>query len=183
MKPTADRRSQRTRKSLTDALIDLTLERSYDSVTVRDIAERAGVGYATFFRHYHGKEALLTDVVEAILAELLALIGPQDDPAETGRRVFVHAGKHAAVYRVLLDSPKDLLDRIRQVGTEGVLSSHEPRDGALVPPEVAANHITNSFLALIRWWLEHDRPYPAERMGDIYSELIFKPTQKLSFER
>ena len=32
---------------------------------MRAIAARAGVGYATFFRHYADKDALLADVVES----------------------------------------------------------------------------------------------------------------------
>ena len=59
-----DKRSNRTRQALTNALISLTLEKNYDNVTVRDLAERADIGYATFFRHFTDKDALLADVLE-----------------------------------------------------------------------------------------------------------------------
>ncbi len=46
-----DPRVQRTQTALAKAMIALTLERGYAAITIRDLAERAGIGYATFFRH------------------------------------------------------------------------------------------------------------------------------------
>ncbi len=54
-----DRRIKRTQQLLAKALIALTLEKGYEVVTIRDITEWADVGYATFFRHYYSKDALL----------------------------------------------------------------------------------------------------------------------------
>ena len=54
-----DRRIIRTRKLLLDALIDLMLEKSYDSITVKDITDQANVGRSTFYAHFESKEQLL----------------------------------------------------------------------------------------------------------------------------
>ena len=40
------------------------------AVTIRDITERADVAYATFFRHYEDKDALLDEVVDVILDDM-----------------------------------------------------------------------------------------------------------------
>lgn len=181
-----DRRIRRTRRLLTDALIALTLEKGYEAVSIRDITERAGIGYATFFRHYRDKEALLGDVLEAMLEELIALVQPTSDAADpraTGRLVFAHAQQNSALYRVLLASRgvSDLLRRVQEIGVQGVLDTYRARSDSIVPAEIAANHIITSFLALIGWWLTHDMPYPPERMGEIYAALIFEPTLAVSF--
>jgi AcrR family transcriptional regulator len=42
-----DRRVQRTRKLLQEALIALVLEKGYEAVTVQDIIDRANVGRST----------------------------------------------------------------------------------------------------------------------------------------
>src|SRR5258708_24160624 len=65
-----DRRVKRTQNLLAKALIALTLEKGYEAVTIRDITERADIGYATFFRHYHDKDALLREVLDVVLSEL-----------------------------------------------------------------------------------------------------------------
>ena len=71
-----DRRVRRTRKSLEDALIALTLEKEYEEITIQEITERADVGYRTFFRHYADKDDLLRDVLESTTMELRELMSP-----------------------------------------------------------------------------------------------------------
>ena len=62
-----DRRVERTENLLANALIALSLEKGYEAITIRDITERADIGYATFYRHYHDKDELLAEVVEVVL--------------------------------------------------------------------------------------------------------------------
>lgn len=183
---TDDRRVRRTRQALAEALISLTLEKGYESITIRDLTERANIGYATFFRHYAGKDALLGDVLEIVLAELLALLQPVSadaDPVHVGTLVFQHAQENNKLYRVLLGShgSSRLLRRVQEVGVQQVLHTFGAKEDSAVPLEVAANHLIVSFLALIEWWLEHDMPYGPARMGEIYSELIMGPTREVAF--
>lgn len=44
-----DRRIRRTRRALANALIELATNRPYKSITIRDITDKADIGYATFF--------------------------------------------------------------------------------------------------------------------------------------
>lgn len=182
-----DRRITRTRKLLTEALIALSLEKGYQAVTIRDITERAGVGYATFFRHYPAKEALLVDVLETFLEDVIGLViqqAAEQDPAASGRIVFEHAQKHSELYLLLMASrgSSDLLERVYEVAAEGISRLSTPRSGASVPFDIAVNHLISSFLGLITWWLQNGMPYPPERMGQISADLIIRPTQQLAFE-
>lgn len=54
-----DRRIQKTRKLLSEALISLIVEKGYEAVTVQDIIDRANVGRSTFYSHFENKEQLL----------------------------------------------------------------------------------------------------------------------------
>src|ERR1700722_15852544 len=47
------------RDRLAQAAFDLFNERGYEQTTIDDIAERAGLGRATFFRHYRTKEDVI----------------------------------------------------------------------------------------------------------------------------
>jgi AcrR family transcriptional regulator len=47
------------RDRLARAAFDLFNERGYEQTTIDDIAERAGLGRATFFRHYRSKEDVI----------------------------------------------------------------------------------------------------------------------------
>src|SRR5258708_33619010 len=54
----ADPRVKRTRKLLQDALLELLTEKSFDAITVQDIAERSTINRATFYTHFGDKYAL-----------------------------------------------------------------------------------------------------------------------------
>lgn len=55
----ADPRVIRTRRLLQDAFASLIQEKDFESITVRDIAERATVNRATFYAHFADKFELL----------------------------------------------------------------------------------------------------------------------------
>src|SRR5947209_19986541 len=54
----ADPRVKRTRKLLQDALMELLAEKSFDAITVQDIAERSTINRATFYTHFADKYQL-----------------------------------------------------------------------------------------------------------------------------
>lgn len=182
-----DARVRKTRRKLSGALVTLVLERGYDAVTVRELTEHAGVGYATFFRHFSSKEALLARLLEDTLEDLLGQLGPPEvplEPRETGTRVFRHARDHADRYRVLLRTGEvtGLLGRCTQLGAEALPKTFAPKPGSVVPFEVAAHHLVYSFVGLVAWYLDAGLPYPPERMGEILERLILGPTYAAAFE-
>ncbi len=61
-----DRRVQKTRKLLQDALIELVTEKSYESVSIREILERANVGRSTFYAHFQDKDQLLHSILDRL---------------------------------------------------------------------------------------------------------------------
>jgi len=54
-----ERKKAITRQSIVDAALALFLERGFDTVSVREIADRADVSPTTVFAHFSQKEALL----------------------------------------------------------------------------------------------------------------------------
>ena len=177
-----DRRVRRTQQLLAKALIALTLEKGYEAVTIRDITERADIGYATFFRHYRDKDDLLQDVMDVVLSEFIELLPAArgDDPTMIGVLLFRHVQEKSEMVRVLLGS-HTLLPRLIEAATKNVLSDHKVGSDSAVPQEIAAYHIVTSTISLVQWWLEHGMPYPAEQMGRIYYELIERPTSEVAF--
>src|SRR5262245_25510166 len=107
-----DRRVTRSRRLLQDALVALILERGYAAVTVQDVLDRADVGRATFYAHFHGKEALLLSVFQelrkSIHDELTGLtpetIARFGEGVGLMQPLFAHAAQHRRLYRALLGS-------------------------------------------------------------------------------
>src|SRR3972149_51567 len=62
-----DRRSQRTRQALGDALIELMMEKGYDAISVKEIIDHANVGRSTFYTHYADKDELLVSQLDRVV--------------------------------------------------------------------------------------------------------------------
>lgn len=72
-----------------DAFLRLIAEKGFADVTLREVAEAAGLGVAELYRLYPDKVALAAAFMARIDAEVLAGVPRQSDPEETARdRLF-----------------------------------------------------------------------------------------------
>jgi AcrR family transcriptional regulator len=183
MQQKLDRRIERTQQLLTEALVSLILEKGYEAVTIKDITERANVAYVTFFRRYKDIDELLVNMLEAVVEEISALMdemSPEfmEGAAAKGTLIFKHAAENSRLYRILLSSPgaAKIVKRTRDAIAANIVSHCDPLMNTDIPIEIAAHHNAAALLALIEWWLEHEMPYPPERMGEIYETLLVRAT-------
>ena len=79
-----DPRIKRTRQLLQQALMELIAEKSFQAITVQDIAERATVNRATFYAHFEDKYALLEYTIREMIKQRLRGEAPEDAPFSTG---------------------------------------------------------------------------------------------------
>jgi AcrR family transcriptional regulator len=196
-----DRRIQRTKRMLKEALFTLILEKGYDGVTVEDITRKADLGRTTFYLHYRDKEDLLLKSIDAIADDLLSQIsrtnllgGPTSDmPTFTEMRqmnpvllVFQHAGENANLYQIILrgGSATPAAGRFREIISTAAqaffstnLKQSTPGHTPGVPLDVLANYFAGSLLNLVTWWLENGMPYPPDQMAGIFRQLFFQGAQ------
>lgn len=171
-----DRRSLRTRQLLSDALVSLLLQQRYDTITVQDIIDRANVGRSTFYKHFYDKDDLLVSNLEALLERLSATINLDDAPHSTllpSRLLFEHVGDYRALYQALVRAKR--IDMMIEAGQRSVARNIERRlkqQDVAVPIAALAHYVSGSFFALLRWWLDHDAPYTAAQMEDMFQALV-----------
>jgi AcrR family transcriptional regulator len=176
-----DRRVRRTRRQLAQALINLTSERAYNAIQVREITDRADIGYATFYRHYDSKDDLMLVVFNQITAELEATAAEpgKDYFIHEGRLIFEHVQKYDGLYRSILHSP-EFVGKLKQLLTLRVADQIQMHardlDELAFPVELAANHMVAALIGMIEWWLEKGKPLPVEEMARIYERLIIQAT-------
>jgi AcrR family transcriptional regulator len=75
-----DPRIKRTRQLLQQALMDLMREKSFQAITVQDIAERATVNRVTFYAHFEDKYALLEYTIREMIKQQLRSQVPAGAP-------------------------------------------------------------------------------------------------------
>ena len=76
--PSVNLTRSRTQKCIIDALANLMKEKSFDSLTVKDIAARAGINRTTFYRHFRDKFDIASVILDDIIEITIKNIG---DPA------------------------------------------------------------------------------------------------------
>jgi AcrR family transcriptional regulator len=80
-----DLRIWRTHHFLQEAMIELITEKGFEAITVGDIAERAMINRATFYRHYQDKYDLVATIFEEAANHLVEDMKPLHKDIDAGR--------------------------------------------------------------------------------------------------
>ena len=83
-----ERKKAATRKAISDAATLLFLERGFDDVSIREVAEKADVSPTTVFAHFPQKEALIFDEDDEQRESLVAAV--RDRPADVSITRALH---------------------------------------------------------------------------------------------
>jgi AcrR family transcriptional regulator len=177
-----DLRVRRTRKLLQEAMVELTIQRGFVDVTVRDITERAMVNRSTFYRHYLDKYDLLSKCIEELIELLDAEEDeaawdcdpnqPQNQPPAGLLRILNHVQKNADFYRVMLGKKGDptfcaqSFRKFIEVQFHQMLSNQiELSDTSRPPIEMSVSYILYAGIGVIGWWLEQNQPCTPEQLA------------------
>ncbi len=176
-----DRRIQRTRQLLQDALVALILEKGYETITVQDVIDRANVGRSTFYAHFQDKEDLFLSGFENLRSlfeeHLLGQSPAETSPWALSLVMFQHAHEYQRIYKALVGerSGHIMLAHIQKYLTaligKHLKSQLPPRKKEQIPLEILTLYIVSSLTTLLTWWLDHDMPYPAEQINDVFRQL------------
>ena len=175
------RRVTRTRRSLSDALVALILEKRFDSITVRNVIDRADVGRSTFYAHFRDKEDLFLSAWKDLLDWFVSRIEweqAREQRFMPVRDLFQHVQEFHPFYQALARSRKTNFIFKRGLnhltdGMERSLNSFlTDKPQPSVPVTVVSNYPASEILGLLRWWLENNRPYTPERMDQIFHDLV-----------
>lgn len=179
-----DRRIQRTRDLLQKSLIELINERSYDSITIQEIVDRANVARTTFYVHYNSKDELFMSCHESIVSDFQFgprhLLSREELLSPEAPSGMLSAFRHLEEARALMypifqgkDGPL-ILRRIRDGSTQDIEASlraaFAEADSA-IPLDVLANYLAGARIALVQWWLEKRQPYSLESMAQTFHRL------------
>lgn len=181
-----DRRVQRTRELLQNALVEIIGEKRYDEITIQDIVNRANIGRSTFYQHYSTKDELFIRCHEAIVGDFRSgQLFPhprtrQELLSEKAPLGTVEAYRHLQGTWARL-SPvfqgKDgqhILRRIRDHSAQEIetnLRACFPTSDCAIPLEALANYLAGAQLALVQWWLEKRRTHTAETIAQTIHHL------------
>ncbi|HSP17178.1 MAG TPA: TetR family transcriptional regulator [Thermoanaerobaculia bacterium] len=175
----ADRRIQKTRMSLHEALMALVLEMPYADITVQQVLDRANVGRSTFYTHFQDKDELLMWGTEHLKATLAAAASP-DDIVGFSQAMFEHAHGYRKVYRALVNSPvwPHLRQRIHNIVAEQIRRDSAaalrrlPRSKSKLPAELFVHYLAATLMAVLTWWIDHNSSLSAAEIDHVFRGLV-----------
>ena len=173
-----DARQVRSRHALHQALLALLEEKPFDQITVREISARAGTGYATFFRHYPTKEALLSDVASEEIAGLLAMTVPilnDADSLESTRTLCAHVGEHRKLWSALLAGGAAGIVRGEFIRQARELAKTTVPVQDWLPEDLGVVYGTGGTIDLLAWWLANGEVLDPDGIAAILHRLIIQP--------
>jgi AcrR family transcriptional regulator len=174
------RRKAQTRKALADAALRLFLERGYDQVGVKDVADAADVAVSTLFAYFPSKEALVFDLDDDLEAELVAAVRDRKPGRSISyalrehiltRAIKVAAFPHTAAVTRMIEHTPALRDYARRMWLR-----HETALTRALADEVGAPEDDITCAAFARFALEaahlvHGHAAPEQAANAIFTLL------------
>jgi AcrR family transcriptional regulator len=175
-----DRRTAKTIAALRSALIELMMEKHYDSITVQDIIDGANVGRSTFYSHFRDKEDLLVGDWKRffqMIADFTNILAADAQPIAPIQPVLSHLRDMQALYRALVRSGKT--DRLFSVGIDYLAQKLEEKirqttdvSSLGVRPEFFAHLLSLQIFGTLKWWLDRDMPHTPAEMSQMFESLV-----------
>ena len=167
-----DPRVKRTRRLLQDTFVELLREKSFDAITVQDIADRSTINRATFYAHYTDKYDLFGQFARESFRKDLAHSVPAEGPlTRENVRSLALAIMHALAALNDHCRPTEALkplvmSTVQEEVAAVLLSWSQKRDDAATEASLASASWA-IFGAALKWSQSDPRPPADETAGHI----------------
>lgn len=162
-----DIRVERSKGAIKKAFVDLMKRRTYEEITVKDLAEEAQINRKTFYAHYETKQALFETMMREMFDDICSCfmyekVATEEESAEETLRKDIRRFLQVTEgYREQLDvmitdqtatmtfivSEQAILQRAQSIH---ILKEMLP---GRVPVELYVLRLKNFFLGSMDWWL------------------------------
>lgn len=180
-----DRRVERTRTLLREALLSLIREKGFEALSVQEIIDRANVGRATFYTHFDNKEDLLLTGLEGLRVSLKDLQRQAHARGGSGedrlfafsRELFAHTSAHRDVFQAMVGEKsvalvqqafRLMLTDLIRADVKAVLQRDRT---AAVPVEPTVQFVAAGLFGLLMWWLETRTRPGVEEITTVFQRL------------
>lgn len=177
-----DKRVERSRQALMDALIALMREHPYSKISVAKICQHSGVARPTFYLHYGSKDDLLRGFIEVMFNDFYQKVhshlvkSPDTDPI-IGQIMFQQWSENADLAKLMVNEEIEslMLNEFKRYVNrvfEFYIKVHNPpiKNSPMLP--YVTDFITGATFMVIVRWIKSDFPVDASTMGTLYANLI-----------
>lgn len=182
-----DLRVRKTKKAISDAFMELLIEKPIEDMTVNELCDKAGVRRTTFYKHYKDKYDYIASFAKGLRDRFDDIIWKHDKP-ETTVDYYVGYAKQAVDF---IDRHKALVDNIVKSSiaplVTHIISEQNYRDtyarlvesakaGMQLPasPDVVASMVVGAVSNTIYMWLLDGRKKDAHELADEIGAVVLR---------
>ena len=168
---------ERTKCELVTALFKLMKKKDYQSVTMSEIAQKAGYGRATLYRHFQSKEDIIEFYFEKNSDFFQSVkdteIKSRDDFYEIIFRVFSTLKENKEIVKLLISAHLEFMylefmnnSMVANFGKNGYKAS-----------QYSPYYFMGSLFNVSIQWVKDDCAESVKQMADFYYEHLFVPNE------
>jgi AcrR family transcriptional regulator len=176
-----DKRVERSRRLLIDALLELMKSYPYKKISVAHIAELSGVARPTFYLHFHSKDDLLIAYIDEMFEKFYAEIDGYITQSKDANPViasimfrqwsdnaeFAHLLMQDDIDSLMMSQFKNYVARV----VERFMNAHSiPNQAGLLPYVV--DYLAGASFMMITRWVRQGLVETPEVMGELYASLV-----------
>ena len=177
-----DQRPLRTRRLILDALLDLIEAASYESISIKEIAAKAGIARTTFYMHYTSKEEVLKERLHEINARFIyrlreAIDACRFEPSLPGILSFAAWGEERRFFLALEKArAADLILEAVRRGIDESITLLSERGVIERPPHEAyglmLDYLAGAHGAMLIRWLRSGCALDPESLAAFHIEML-----------
>ena len=180
-----DRRQQKTRKAIFDALSILLETRRFENITVQEIIDLANIGRSTFYSHFETKDDLLkamcTDIFEHIFTSTLPQEletdfsqGSQNLELKLGHILYHLQESKRNLKGILGGQSGELFLYFLKQYLYDLFARYLEEFNPIVPKDFLLHHLAASFAEAVKWWMMEDMKHDPEEVAHFFMIMIGK---------
>ena len=176
-----DRRQQKTRKAIFDALSTLMETNRFEAITVQNIIDQANIGRSTFYSHFETREQLLETMCSDIFYHIFNAELPLEQEHSCGianleiklGHVLYHIAESKNKFKgILSENSGDIFMKYFKSHLPLLFEKYLDVFEYTVPADFFLSYLCSSFAESVKWWLTQGQQYSADEIAEFYIALI-----------
>lgn len=190
-----DRRVIKTKAEIKKAYFELLSEKHFESITVRDITDRANINRGTFYLHFEDKYQVLDYYEDEIFSEIRSIFEEVLDGMQIQNMMDVESSpilnmlrlfqKEHYYINLMMGAHGDPLfkEKIRMVFVENItlyLEKYAELDELRYPKDYILTYLSNAHVGVMVYWLENGAVKPPEEIIKMLLDIVVNGPFKAS---
>lgn len=182
-----DRRTKRTKNAIYNAFTELLLKEKYSKITIQEIIDLADIGRSTFYSHFETKDELLKSMCTDMFDEMHS----NNQTLSSGNlhsvipNILYHIKENEKIIKgVFLSESGELFINYFKGYFSNQIEQHlfVSYDERItnIPKEFLINHISGSFLEMVKWWVSGNMKQTPEELTSYFISVISPVVMKMN---